>query len=95
MRGWTWARAARWSIGLGAVFVWLGWSGRSSAFGLRLLVVGSLMVAVPVGLWLRRALGSSRRAARGSTEPLTVAMTGWRRGGQCGATRAGSLCAVG
>jgi len=64
MRTGTWARAARWSIGLGAVFVWLGWAGRSSAFGVRLLVVGSLMVAIPVGLWLRRALGSSRRAAR-------------------------------
>ena len=63
MRGWTWARAARWSIGLGVLFVWLGWGGRSSGFGVRLLVVGSLMVAVPIVVWTRRALGSSRRAA--------------------------------
>jgi type IV secretion system protein VirD4 len=62
-RRWTWARAARWSIGLGVLFVWLGWAARSSAFGLRLLVVSSLMIAVPVVLWTRRALGSSRRAA--------------------------------
>src|SRR6266498_240083 len=60
---WTWARAARWSIGLGVVFVWLGWGGRSTGFGLRLLAVGSLMVAVPVVVWTRRTLGSSRRAA--------------------------------
>jgi type IV secretion system protein VirD4 len=60
---WTWARAARWSVGLGVLFVWLGWAGRSSAFGARLLVLGALMVAIPVGLWVRRALGSSRRAA--------------------------------
>ena len=63
MRTWTWSRAARWSIGLGVVFTWLGWAGRSSAFGVRLLVLGLLMVAVPVGLWIRRALGSSQRAA--------------------------------
>jgi hypothetical protein len=69
MRGWTWARVARWSIGLGVVFVWLGWAGRSSGFGVRVLVVGSLMVAIPVGLWLRRAVGSSRRAARRIEEP--------------------------
>ena len=63
MRGWTWARAARWSVGLGVLFVWLGWAGRSSGFGVRLLVVGSFMVAVPIVVWTRRALGSSRRAA--------------------------------
>jgi type IV secretion system protein VirD4 len=60
---WTWARAARWSLGLGVLFVWLGWSDRSSAFGVRLLVVGSLMLAIPIGVWTRRAPGSSRRAA--------------------------------
>jgi type IV secretion system protein VirD4 len=63
MRAWTWARVARWSIGLGVLFVWLGWGGRSTGFGLRLLAVGSLMVAVPVVVWTRRTLGSSRRAA--------------------------------
>ena len=63
MRTWTWSRAARWSIGLGVLFAWLGWAGRSSAFGVRLLLLGSLMVAVAVGLWMRRALGSSQRAA--------------------------------
>ena len=62
-QGWTWARATRWSIGLGVLFAWLGWGGRSTGFGLRLLVVGSLMVAVPVVVWTRRTLGSSRRAA--------------------------------
>jgi type IV secretion system protein VirD4 len=63
MRTWTWSRAARWSIGLGVLFAWLGWAGRSSAFGVRLLVLGSLMVVVPVALWMRRALGTSERAA--------------------------------
>jgi type IV secretion system protein VirD4 len=63
IRRWTWARAGRWSIGLGALFVWLGWACRSSTFGLRLLAIGSLMVAVPVVLWMRPVLGSSRRAA--------------------------------
>jgi type IV secretion system protein VirD4 len=60
---WTWTRAARWAIGLGVLFVWLGWAGRSSAFGVRLLVLGSVLIAVPVGVWTRRALGTSRRAA--------------------------------
>jgi type IV secretion system protein VirD4 len=63
MRTWTWSRTARWSIGLGVLFAWLGWAGRSSAFGVRLLVLGALMVVVPVALWTRRALGSSQRAA--------------------------------
>jgi type IV secretion system protein VirD4 len=63
MRAWTWARAARWSIGLGVLFVWLGWAGRSSGFGVRLLVLGGVLIAVPAVVWTRRALGSSRRAA--------------------------------
>jgi type IV secretion system protein VirD4 len=63
MQHWTWARGARWSLGLGVLLVWLGWSARSSTFGLRLLVIGSLMIAVPAVVWTRRALGSSRRAA--------------------------------
>src|SRR5262245_4955744 len=64
MRGWTLARAARWSIGLGVLFVWLGWAGRSSAFGVRLLVLGCVWVAVPVGMWARLSAGAARRAGR-------------------------------
>jgi hypothetical protein len=63
MRRWTWARVAWWSIGLGVLFVWLGCSDRSSAFGLRLLVAGSVMITVPIGVWARRAFASSRRVA--------------------------------
>jgi hypothetical protein len=63
MRRWTLARTGRWSVGLGVLFVSLGWAGRSSTFGLRLLLVGGLMVAIPVGVWARQVWGSSRRAA--------------------------------
>jgi type IV secretion system protein VirD4 len=62
MRRWTLARTGWWSVGVGVLFVWLGWAGRST-FGLRLLLVGGLMVAIPVGLWAREFLGSSRRTA--------------------------------
>jgi type IV secretion system protein VirD4 len=63
MRRWTWARVARWSVGLGALSVWLGWAERSSGFGLRLLVIGSVLLAVPIAVWVRRVAASSRRAA--------------------------------
>ena len=63
MRGWTWARAGGWSMGLGALAVWLGWSTRSERFGLFLLVAGAFMMVVPLVVIVRRVSGSSRRAA--------------------------------
>jgi type IV secretory pathway TraG/TraD family ATPase VirD4 len=63
MRRWTWARAARWSLGLGVLFLCLGWADRSSGFGVRLLVLGVVLLIVPIAIWARRAFGSSRRTA--------------------------------
>ena len=43
IRGWPRAWAAQWSIGIGAVCVWLGWAGWSSAFSVRLPVADSVL----------------------------------------------------
>jgi type IV secretion system protein VirD4 len=63
MRGWSWARAGRWSVLIGVLAGWLGWSTRHSVFGFRLLLVGVVLVVVPVCLWVRRFRGSSQRSA--------------------------------
>jgi len=52
---------------VGAVFLFVGFKTIDSGFGVRLFVVGALLVAVPLGVWWRRWSGSIGTVRRWST----------------------------
>lgn len=92
MRGWSRARAARWSLGLGALFVWLGWADRSSGFGVRLLVLGIVLLIVPVVVWTGRAENALCRTSRSATRSAIQSRISSSRCAPNSLTRTSAVC---